>query len=274
MIRSTLFNLAFYAFSIAVAPVAWGVAKVSTAERVWRVLGFWSRGTVWLVRVILRSRIEMRGLEHIDRSRAQLFVAKHQSELDAILVPALLPGISAVVMAELSRTPFFGAILARIDMVPVAIGGGRQQRTDAIVAGGRRMAAEGRSMLIYPEGELMMLGAKERYRGGAGHLYRAMGVEAVPVAASLGVIWPQRRWRKTAHVTGAIEFMEPIPPGLDFESFMAEVERRIEARTMELIEEHAPAPRLAEARDRAARGATNETAAEDAPRDGPAASGP
>jgi hypothetical protein len=52
--------------------------------------------------------------------------------------------------------------------------------------------------------------------------------------------------------------MEPIPPGLGFDEFMAEVERRIETRTMELIEEHATGRRLEEARDRAARGADNE----------------
>src|SRR5690606_38640972 len=109
-----------------------------------------------------------------------------------------------------------------------------------------------------PEGELMKLGARERYRRGAGHLYGAMGVEAVPVAASLGVVWPRREWRKQANATGAIEFMEPIPPGMEFDAFMAEVERRIEARTMELIEEHATGVRLAEARDRFARGANNE----------------
>ena len=258
MIRSTVFNLIFYAFTFVIALVAWVLAKVSTARNVWRVIHFWGWATVRLVRLILNSRIEIRGLEHIDRSRPQLFVSKHQSELDVILLPALLPGISAVAMQELTRTPFFGAILKKLDIVLVAIEQGPQGRTEQTVEGARRMMARGRSMMIYPEGELMKLGAKERYRRGAGHLYQAMGVEAVPVAVSLGVIWPRREWRKYANVTGAIEFMEPIPPGMEFDAFLAEVERRIEARTMELIEEHATGRRREEARDRFARGANNE----------------
>ncbi|HET7408810.1 MAG TPA: lysophospholipid acyltransferase family protein [Paracoccaceae bacterium] len=258
MIRSTVFNLVFYGFTAIIALTAWVLAKVSTAERVWRVIHFWGWGTVRLVRLILNSRIEMRGFEHIDRTRPQLFVSKHQSELDVILLPALLPGASAVAMQELTRTPFFGTILRKLDIVLVAIEQGPQGRTRQTIEGARRMMAQGRSMMIYPEGELMKLGAKERYRRGAGHLYQAMGVEAVPVAASLGVIWPRREWRKYANVTGAIEFMEPIPPGLQFDAFMAEVERRIETRTMELIEEHATGRRLEEARDRFARGANNE----------------
>lgn len=258
MIRSTLFNLAFYGFSVIIVLICWVLAKISTAKRIWQVLHFWTQGTRFLVRLVLRSRIEVRGAEHIDPSRAQLFVSKHQSELDVILLPALLPGISAVAMEELAHTPLFGPILRKLDIVLVAVEKGPQGRTEQIAEGARRMAAEGRSMIIYPEGELMKLGARERYRSGAGHLYEAMGVEAVPVAVSLGVIWPRREWRKFAHVTGAIEYLEPIPPGMDREAFMAEIEERIEARTMQLIEEHAAGRRLEEARDRFARRANNE----------------
>lgn len=258
MVRSTLFNLVFYSFSVVIMLICWLLAKLSTTERIWHVLHFWGRGTKALVKLILGSEIEIRGTKHIDPSRPQLFVSKHQSELDVILLPVLLPGISAVAMEELTRTPFFGPILRKLDIVLVAVEQGPQGRTEQVVQGARRMAAKGRSMIIYPEGELMKLGARERYRSGAGHLYEAMQVEAVPIAASLGVIWPRREWRKFPHARGAIEFMEPIPAGMEREDFMAEIEERIETRTMELIEEHATGQRLIEARDRFARRANNE----------------
>ena len=258
MIRSTTFNLIFYTFTFVVALTCWVLAHVSTRGAMWRVLNVWGRGTVWLVRWVLGSRIEIRGREHIDLTRPQVFVSKHQSELDVIMLGALMRDISAVAMKELTRTPFFGTILTKLDVVLIAVEQGPQGRTQQAVEGGRRMKAEGRSIIIYPEGELMKLGAKERYRRGAAHIYEAMGVEAVPVAASLGVIWPQRRWRKYSGVTGAIEFMEPIPPGMPPDEFLAEIERRIETRTMELIEEHASGERLEAARDRYRRGADNE----------------
>ena len=258
MIRSTIFNLIFYPFTFLVAAICWVLAYVSTRAAIWRVLNFWGRGVVWLVRWILGSRIEVRGREHLDPSRPQVFVSKHQSELDIVMLAALMNDVSAVAMQELARTPFFGTILRKLDVVMISIEQGPQGRTQRAIEGARRMKAQGRSMIIYPEGELMKLGARERYRKGAGHIYAAMGVEAVPVAESLGVIWPQRRWRKFSGVTGAIEFMEPIPPGMEPDAFMVEVERRIETRTMELIEEHACAERLEAARDRYRRGANNE----------------
>ena len=92
-----------------------------------------------------------------------------------------------------------------LDIVLVAIENGPQGRTQQTIEGAKRMKAAGRSMVIYPEAELMKLGAKERYRRGAGHLYQAMGVEAVPMAESLGVIWPRREWRKYSGATGIIE---------------------------------------------------------------------
>lgn len=257
MIRSTLFNLIFYAFTFCVALTCWIIAKVSTREALWTTLNFWGRTTVWLLRVILGARVEVRGLDRIDRSRPQVIVSKHQSELDIVMLGALMRDVSAVAMEELTRLPFFGAILNKLDIVMVAVDSGRQGRTQQAVDGALRMKAEGRSMVIYPEGELMRLGARERYRQGAGHIYHAMQVEAVPVAISLGVVWPQRRWRKTPGSVGIIEFMEPIAPGLSVADFMAEVEHRIETRSMELVAETAPPAMLAQARALHERGANN-----------------
>ena len=257
MIRSTVFNLAFYAFSFVIAMVCWILAHLSTRRAMWRVLNFWGRSVLWLLRTVLGAKVEIRGIERIASDRPQLIVSKHQSELDIVVLGALMNDVSAVAMEELTRLPFFGTLMRKLDIVLIAVDSGPQGRTEQAVAGARRMKAEGRSMIIYPEGELMKLGAKERYRRGAGHIYQAMDVEAIPVAVSLGVIWPQRRWRKNPGMTGAIEFMEPIAPGLDFATFMDTIEEHIEARTMELIAEHAPPEMLAEARARKARGATN-----------------
>ena len=259
MIRSTLFNMLFYGFTFLIAMTCWVVAKIGLPRRaLWYVLRFWGLGVLWLVNMILWSRVEIRGREHLDISRPQVIVSKHQSELDIVMLAALMWDVSAVAMEELTKLPFFGAILKKMDVVMIAVDSGPQGRTQQAIDGAKRVKAQGRSMIIYPEGELMKLGAKERYRGGAGHIYGAMEVEAVPVAVSLGVIWPQRDWRKNWGKTGVIEFLEPIPPGKTFEPFMAEVEDRIETRTMELIEETASGAQLDAARDRHARGANNE----------------
>lgn len=259
MIRSTIFNICFYTFSFFVALTCWAVAHLSTRDAMWHVLRFWGRTNLVLLRVILGARVEVRGLHHYDPKRAQLIVGKHQSELDIVMLGAALWDVTAIAMKELERLPFFGTILRKIDAVTIAVDSGPQGRTAQAIEGAKRIRSQNRSLVIYPEGELMKLGAKERYRSGVGHIYCALDIEVVPVAVSLGVIWPRREWVKNPGKVGIMEFMEPIQPGLDFEAFMKTIEDRIETRTMELIEESATGQQLEDARERHRRGVNNET---------------
>lgn len=257
MIRSTIFNVLFYVFSFVIALTCWAVAKVSTRKAMWYVLHFWGQGVLVLLRVVMGSRIEVRGAHHVKQGTPQLIVSKHQSELDIVMLAGAMWDVAAIAMKELEKLPFFGTILRKIDCVIVSVDSGPQGRTEQAIAGAKRIRDQGRSLVVYPEGELMKLGARERYRNGIGRIYEAVGVEAVPVAVSLGVVWPQRQWRKNAGVVGVMEYLDPIPPGLSFEEFMSRIEDRIETRTWELIEETAPPAVLEEARDRHVRGVNN-----------------
>jgi 1-acyl-sn-glycerol-3-phosphate acyltransferase len=80
------------------------------------------------------------------------------------------------------------------------------------------------------------VGERFRYRTGVFHLYRDFDLPVVPVATNLGLFWPQEDWAKHPG-TAVIEFLAPIPTGLDKEVFMARLETAIEARTAELVAE-------------------------------------
>lgn len=255
--RSLILNIFVITGTFAGALALWILAKVSTRKAMWRVLHFWSKVMQGAVRVILNGRLEVRGKHHWKPGVPQLIVAKHQSELDVIMMVGEMEDFSAVVMAELEKFPFFPTLLPALDLVLVKVDAGKQGRTKQTVDGGLRIRDQGRDMVIYPEGELMKLGAKERYKSGVGHLYTSMNVEVIPVAFSVGLIWPRRDWTKVANQRGIMEFMEPIPPGLPFDEFMTLIEERIESKTMDLIRECAPPDVLEAAEERYARGANN-----------------
>lgn len=256
--RVLLFNLLFYLLTVAVAAACWAVARLGTADQVRAILAWWGRRVLGLIRLVLGGRVEVRGAERLPPGGPQLLVAKHQSELDAILLFSLHPTCGAVVMQELERYPFVGALIRKLDLIVVAVDSGPQGRTAAVIEGAARVLAQGRPVLIYPEGTLMSLGAKERYRTGAWRIHAATGATVTPVAQSLGAIWPRREWRKRPDRSGAIEYLEPLAVGLDEATFMATLEARIETATMALIREHADGEDLAAAEDRHARGAANE----------------
>ena len=256
--RSFLFNIFFYGFTALLTPVAWLIARLGSREALWGLIRFWGKTVIGGIRLILDSRIELRGLEHLPEGGSWLLVCKHQSELDAVFLASILPHSGAVAMQELESYPLFGPILRKLGLVLVPTSGPRARRTEQVVEGAKRILEEGRPMVIFPEGTLMSLGARERYRKGVGHMYQAMGTPAVLVASSLGVIWPRREWVKHPHRTAAIQVLEPVQPGLELEEFMDVAETRIEAATMALIREHARGDILAAAEDRFARGVANE----------------
>lgn len=251
--RSLAFNLWFYAGTAVFALAGFLVSPLAGPRTLRRVLHTWTGFVLAGVRLILAGRVVVEGREALPAGgRPALLVPKHQSELDAVLLLNLFPDLGAVAMAELGRYPFIGPILRKLGYILVPVTGGPAGRTAAVIEGARRVHAEGRPVLIYPEGTLMSLGAKERYRSGVWRIYAALGVPAQPVAMSVGVIWPRREWTKRAFATGGLRFLPAIPPGLGEAAFMAALEAAVESATMDLITAHAPPGVAQEARARQA----------------------
>lgn len=255
--RSALFHIYFISCTAVIAATGYLASFFVSpkAMRLW--LYAFGRAGRWGVRNILKGRVEIRGLENLPTDQPYLLAAKHQSELDVLVTVSEFSDMTTVAMKSLEDIPFFGRIIHKLGyiIVDLAIA---QDRTQQVVDGARIAYEEGRPIVIYPEGTLMALGAKQRYRGGIWHIYNDLGIAVTPVAMSLGVIWPRRDKQKYVGQTGAYEFLPPIAPGLDKETFMTLLEDTIEANTMRLIEEHATGEILDAARDRYARGVGNE----------------
>ncbi len=242
--RHVVFNLCFYSFTLLMAAMSVPVSLIAGNGMIRGMFSLWSRGTVWLVRHVLGARIDLRGTEHI-AERPALLVSKHQSELDVALMGAVFPDYGAIAMRELDDYPLVGGIVRKLGHIKVTVDGERKNQLPEVLEGAARVHAEGRPILIYPEGILMRPGKKSRYRGGVWHIYNALNVPATPVALSLGLAWPRRDWKKFPTPV-AMEFLEPIPPGLPKKAFMALLEERIETATNALIREQAPPEKLAE----------------------------
>ncbi len=64
-------------------------------------------------------------------------------------------------------------------------------------------------------------------------LYQALEVPVVPVALNSGRFWGRRAFLKHPGVI-TIEYLDPIPPGLDRKAFLRQLEHRIETATRRL----------------------------------------
>ena len=235
-LRSTLFNLVFYAFTLLTAIVMTPLTFLPSRRPVAVLLQGWAKGVVFLMRLVAGIRVEIRGIEHIDRSRPFVLAGKHQSECDGIIVLSLMPNLAVIAMKELGDYPFFGRLIRKLEMVLVdTCGGGSERRT--LIEGGRAARADNRSILIYPEGHLMAVGKKHQYKPGVYHLAVDVGLPVVPVATNIGLRWDRRRWQKRPG-PAVVEFLPPIMPGSDKAAFMDHLESAIESRTKGLVQEH------------------------------------
>jgi 1-acyl-sn-glycerol-3-phosphate acyltransferase len=123
------------------------------------------------------------GLEHIDRTAPQVFIANHQSMADIWALLAVLPPSSRfVAKRELFRIPIFGWALAAAGFVPIE----RSKHSGALrsldVAAER--IRQGHSLVLFPEGTRTRDGRLRPFKKGAFHLALRAGVPVVPVAIS------------------------------------------------------------------------------------------
>jgi 1-acyl-sn-glycerol-3-phosphate acyltransferase len=240
MIRSLTFNVFFYLGTLLTALVGIVLVPIPTPVLLRGLLHRWARAVVLGMRWIGGMKVDFRGLDHLPASGPVLLAGKHQSECDGILLAARLPGIAFVAMQELFSYPLIGTILYRLQMIRVdTCGGGKERENLAQFA--KRAYDSRRHIAIYPEGNLMAPGERERYRSGIYYLYRDLGLPVTPVATCVGLVWNRRDWRKKPG-RAAVEFLPAIETGLDKQSFMRRLEEAMEAASDRLIAEFSGRP--------------------------------
>jgi 1-acyl-sn-glycerol-3-phosphate acyltransferase len=247
LFRSLLFQVAFYLLTTVLAIVGLPVLLLDR-HRVQAYAKFWTGTAVWLLETICGTKLVWRGLENLP-SGACIIAAKHQSTLETMALTTKGADFSYILKRELTAIPIFGWYLKGAGQVAIDRAK-RGQALPDLTRQVREAMEQGRQIIIFPEGTRKPVGAPPEYKSGVAHLYADTGALCVPVALNTGLYWPRRRLLiNPGRVT--IAFLEPIPPGLDKQSFQQLLENRIETATAELINEAIAAdPSLKRARTR------------------------
>lgn len=232
--RSFLFACAYWSLS-----VFWGLTAAFMALAPGRgpigwAIRRYTRQMVWAMRVFAGIKLEVRGRERLPEG-AFIIAAKHQSWGDGFSVYSQFDDLAFVTGDHLERFPLLGQVLSKLGAIVVNNCGGAEARA-ALAHRSAQAKAEGRRILIYPEGNLAKAGERFRYRTGVWHMYRDFDMPVVPVATNLGLFWPQEAYQKNPG-TAVLEFLDPIAPGLERAAFLSRLETAVETRSQELIAE-------------------------------------
>ena len=232
--RSFAFNVAYWFLSIAYGLTAAFAALAPGRDATAWVIRRYVKRMVQAMRIFAGIKIEVRGRERLPTG-AFIIASKHQSWGDGFATYDQFDDLAFVTGDHLEKFPLLGTVLRKLGAIVVNNCGGREAR-DSLKQSGATAHAEGRRILIYPEGNLARVGEKFRYRSGVWHMYRDFDMPVVPLASNLGLFWPQEAYAKHPG-TATLEFLDPIPTGLGKDAFLACLEAVVEDRTAELIAE-------------------------------------
>ncbi|WP_300058656.1 1-acyl-sn-glycerol-3-phosphate acyltransferase [uncultured Roseobacter sp.] len=230
-IRSVVFIVQMYVampvFGLVFAPWA-----LSSRRGAFAACKSYSRYVFWTARWMVGLRCEVRGT--VPQGEA-LIAAKHQSFLDIMMIFTALPAAKFIMKKEILMTPIIGQYARKLGCVPVDRGkrGAAIERMVADVNAGR---AEPGQLIIYSQGTRVAPGAKLPYKIGTAVLYEQLDQPCVPVATNVGVLWPKRGLLRKPGVA-VVEFLPAIPPGLDREAFMTQLETAVELSSDSLMAE-------------------------------------
>ena len=226
-LRSLLFNLWFAAVTLLMGvvalPLLLGPRKLAAD-----FCGLWAR-TV-LLGLKHSAGISMRVTGTVPRAQV-LVAAKHMSTWDTLAIYVVLGDPGIVLKRSLLIIPFFGWYVGKTAAIPID----RAAGASALRFMANRAAAvlaEGRPVVIFPEGTRRKPGSAPDYKPGVAGLYGQLGVPCVPVAHNSGAHW-QGFWKYPGTIT--LAFLEPIPPGLKRGQFMPILEERVEGATNALL---------------------------------------
>jgi 1-acyl-sn-glycerol-3-phosphate acyltransferase len=219
---------------ITVIPWGIGVVLLSLGVRgapLWWFAVNWMRVVMWGTRVILGVRFQVHGLAHLPdgASSPAILLVKHQSTLETLLLPTLMPHpLAFVFKRELLKIPFFGWSMARLDMIHID----RESRAQAlkhVVSQGKVLLGQGVWIIMFPEGTRMARGEKGTYQTAGTRLAVDTGAPVIPIAVASARCWPRKGFIKSPGVVD-VSIGPPIASvGRDPKALMREVEAWIEA---------------------------------------------
>jgi len=226
-LRSCLFML-WFAIASAIIAVG-GVWVLLLPRRATEILSkTWSRAILFGLKWIAGLDYEVRGTVP---KQPVLIASKHMSMWDTVVLYLLLEDACAVLKRGLEYIPFYGWYLWKADSIAIDRDG-KASALKKMVAEAKAALAEGRPILIFPEGTRKEPAMPPDYKPGVAALYAQLGVDCVPVALNSGQFWTGFI-KKPGKIV--IEFLPPIPPGLKRASFMETLQNSIEKATTQLL---------------------------------------
>jgi 1-acyl-sn-glycerol-3-phosphate acyltransferase len=230
-LRSFAFSIAFPLWT-GICCIALAFGPLLSRRGSLRLALFWVRSVAWVERRVLGLDYRVIGRENVPKHGAFIVAAKHQSTFETTKLHLLLNDPAIVLKKELLRIPIWGPYLKSTGMIPIERGAGRKA-VGPMLEASEKAKAEGRPIVIFPQGTRIPVGVKRSYKAGVAALYQELKLPILPLALNSGLFWPKTGMKHGGTVT--FSFLPPIEPGLEPESALSLLEQQLESETDRLV---------------------------------------
>ncbi|MDX9689903.1 MAG: 1-acyl-sn-glycerol-3-phosphate acyltransferase [Proteobacteria bacterium] len=232
-VRSLIFNFVFLFWTL-VPTILFIWVIFLPHDKLIRVIRFWQSSVTFFERTIIGLDYRVIGWENVPEG-ACIIAAKHQSAWETCKLNVLFYDPSIVLKKELMRVPVWGWYAKASGLIPVDRKGGAKALA-LMMKAAQRSVAQGRKIVIFPQGTRVKPGQHKPYKVGVAALYQELNVPIVPMAVNSGLFWPKNSFIKKPGVA-TIEFLPAIPAGLSRSAVMRRLEDALETASNRLATE-------------------------------------
>lgn len=224
-IRSLFFNIALFGVTALMCfLMIW--ALVLPRRHILIIVHLWLKQVAWIERHIGGITYRVLGREYIPQG-ACIIAAKHQSAWETFKLHLLFHDPAIVLKKELLDIPIWGWYLRRSGMIPIDRGGAMKALSGMMQAA-HKAVADKRKIVIFPQGTRVKPGEPKSYKSGVSALYQELQLPVVPMALNSGLLWPKNSFMKKPGMI-TVEFLPPIPPGIERHAFAARLKEELES---------------------------------------------
>ena len=225
LLRSLIFNIFLYLGIVIVFLVA--IPTLFLPPKFTLSFGkFLGHYVVFVVRVLLNSKVEFRGIENIPKNEKYFVASAHQSMFETFALQSVLDYPVFILKKELLKIPLFGQYLKKIKSIEIVRDTTTKDNLNFFDKVANTIKNEKRPLLIFPQGTRVNVYDEVPFKKGVGRIYEALNISCVPVALNSGKVWPKHGIIKhPGKIT--VSFLKPIKPGLNRDEFIKNLEIKI-----------------------------------------------
>ncbi|QCI65919.1 lysophospholipid acyltransferase family protein [Phreatobacter stygius] len=230
-IRSKTFDILFGLWTALFGAFIPVLMLVGSPRMVRSVSRRWVRGALFLLKHVVGLDYVERGLENRPAGPC-IVLSNHQSTWETLAANVLFPDVAVVAKKELLKVPVFGWYLRNQPMITID----RELGTQALrrmIDGAKTALAEGRPVLVFPEGTRKSPDEPIDFKRGVEMIYARLDVPVLPVVVNSGRFWGISGGARRPG-TIVVSYLPAIPPGLTGNEMVERATAAMEAERLRI----------------------------------------